>query len=520
MKKHNKFIVLALFLASMTFLFSCRIGLGALKYVEADDKQSTVFSNARVINLPGTRQGEAVGGLIELKDTTSGNPTHYVYSLDKGNYVYQYQNLNYDTQVSIDLFTIPNTSTTYFTVTKTNLEGDIIDKELYDGNGNFIDRCQTNAMVTVIKEELIVFNEVAYSLTNSKDSGSSLFEEAFEVDEFANLDGISYVSKDYFYYEVSSPIDGILVTDRQGAPVSTYTFKTWFSQHAHYYLQDGRIAIQYYEVLPEDENRYDFTISYSYSSLMKIKLHTEIFNPKNGNVSKKHVKFVISSVDPLEGEKAKYNTAVINRIEDKKINENSEYVILKNNLGIKASFNDVVENCSSVEKISDDFYLVSDDFGQTHVIDGKGKTVRTIKNNTLNHNGAYIWTDSAIYNYDFDKVLDLKAKEYVIEHTLGNTFILSKTTLLGTEYYSYHNGIERSLNSSVTGENYYSCDEILGIYWSKFEANTPSYSYYNGEGKLLFSSIDASYEVIAKTDKCVLIALNDIDGDKYYLLSA
>ncbi len=382
-----------------------------------------------------------------------------------------------------------------------------ISAKLYDGQGELIASCDGDPHYTDVLGEYVVFDGNAYGL-DKKDNITKLFA----VDEFNLITSATHSSEKYFYVVNGN---NITVLDRKGNPLNIYNIKenNNLDESDYFILENGNIVVQYREQLPSDAESYDI-----YDNGDKLLLTTEIVNAESGRTKKLDVDFIINMLYAGTDEMMKIadnkNLAYITRIENKNLLSEYETVILTNKLTEKASAYDIIDGGDTMEQVAEDLYMVEDINDNLYLINSNGKIVKSFAGKSVGFNDKYIWTEAAIYDYEFNKLFALKADGYSVTAHARNYLVIEKTEEGVTTYYCYNNGnaVEITLSNS-SSTRFEDVDYTTGLYCI-YNTETGKYLYYNCNGKFVGEYDGELYYIKSVDNGNMLVSA----GEGYYLL--
>jgi len=512
MKKAKIFSLIALTLCFIMVFASCGAG-SMLKYYNTDIEEDKPFATSTKVEGLGVNS-ESVADLVLFLDEQEGKIVYKVYNVTTGAVVFTHE-LIAATDGSVLTATVKlyeigdNVAYFVFTTYKNNV---VTGAKLFGAAGGAaIAESTSDPGYAEYNDEVIIFNGAAYMLNDK-----GVIVKSFDVDEFNPISEADVVGIDYNYYEESGVIT---VKDKKGAFVSGYEISACDKSN-WYALYNGNVVIQKWIELPDDASDYDV-----FDEDSKWDIVTEIFNVKKGSAKEIEVDFIIKSVIYEYDEYAEsfkngfdYNLAGIVYVVDQLIDEGTEtYAILDNNLKVKATVNDTLEGCEYIGLIADDLFFAHDKYGNVHFLDDKGDVIKTVSGFDK-FNYKYVWTKNSIYDYNFEKVYDLKANGYEVRSAGFDYLILTKETADGTEYARFHNGTLTVIIAANSTNTYYDgFNEQLNLYCVRTVSDGNStYSYYNGSGTLV-ATYGQRLSVIATTDSG--FALVRVSAGEYYRLA-
>ena len=391
-----------------------------------------------------------------------------------------------------------------------------------------------------VKEYRFINDCLVYDSVNvvrvDKETGE--VKETYTRSEFDGEIPSCYDWTDNYYYNWNggSTVD---IYDKHYVRVTTYTLPGYVekigSYRTFFILNDGTVIAQ--GMVPVDilSEKYDLLIEGE-----KYDLFTRRINPKNGKTQELQVDFIIAyllradSIGeylPLDG--SVKNLAYVTKIENKLLNDSSDAMrVMSLDSRLKGKELFVINGETvSLEAIGNGYLIgegaVSD---SVYLLSSGGKILANLDAMTT-YTEKYILTDTGIYDYQLNKLVDLTSTEYRYKTKVGNALIFSEevktpatdTTPASTvtNYYLY-NG---SFNKIADGDSWRG--SIDSYYYSIVDTPDPTdtdpypasvYSYYDASGKLLFTSKGSSALRIASTEDCEIVQVSTADGNAYYRL--
>ncbi len=502
--------VIALLLIAAFFLLSIIIPEPILK-------NRVYKENAPIIGSVELNFGSlstAKGDLALFRDAT-GKQT--VYNIATGTGVYTAEADNATTVTAITLDTLQKLS--YFTVTVSK-NGDVESATLCDAAGQVIATTTADPDYANYSNALLTFGDNAYTV-NKK---GTKIEKSFEIDDFqdlSNLANATSVGREYFYFRTSSYIS---VVNYKGEFVASCSVDDNSTDVTCFVLENGNVVIQTVYALPDSAKDYDAMIDNG-GVAEKYNIVTQILHVKRNKIKEKNVDFLITSLfnanhpNPSNTLNADFggNYAQINRLEDERIASDSEYVLLTNGLRIRKTMEDlVVGGGMATATPIDGIYSVSDRFGYTHLLNERGKELKSFHGYPLKGmTDQYFVTSTAIYNKSFEKVYDYEKEGYDLEQCSATFVLLSKEQADGSIIYAtYYNGAITTIFTEADPlTQSLNCASTWDLYYIR-SGNTCT--YYNGAGTLI-GAYSGTLSIERRTDSgaCLVSA-----GGKYYRLNA
>ncbi|MBQ8447373.1 MAG: hypothetical protein IJX27_00395, partial [Clostridia bacterium] len=215
-------------------------------------------------------------------------------------------------------------------------------------------------------------------------------------------------------------------------------------------LEENKVLVQFMEMLPDTETKYDFVMSGTKCNLTSLVIDTE-----TGKEKKVKLDYIVSEsdfanniinndgVDNFFPEDVK-NITFISPIEDRKVVTSStsmKIVCLKGSdasIALEISPEIPLFEC---EQIANDRFIYKAHSGDSYLINSKGKVISVLDSDVFKaayHNEKYIVLNGKIYDYDLKEVYDYKAdgKEFVA--LFGHSVLLKETKMFDLDdYYVY-----------------------------------------------------------------------------------
>ncbi len=365
-------------------------------------------------------------------------------------------------------------------------------------------------------------------------------QTVFEMStDFYNENGFNYGYEydGYLYFE---GYDCLYIYDKDGMCVVEYKSPANSRWHCFEFLNNGNVVIQEDLVVLDTSAEADF--NYIYDGGSRVKTVTYILDYKTGALTDKtaSVNFWISDFESAyDAEKygtdfsfelveGKQNQAVITRFDKDGDDDNSQYVVIDNDLNVEFVF-PITEPNLDIDSLAygayaiSDKYIVASLFGQyssvKHVFDYYGNVVKRAP--LINYiSDKYIVCDDAVYDLDFNLIYLASENNLDFEGFINNKILVESDfnhdeqtdTALLDPASGELNVLGDNLNARVcdTGDNYYVlyeyCDQCKAHYdecdrdycddrycsygyeCDKRECNSCMHSIYNAEGTLLLQS--------------------------------
>ncbi len=391
----------------------------------------------------------------------------------------------------------------------------------YDASGDSFISVEADKEVgvpTLVTPEIIVINSKVYDI-----SEDGTVDEKAELPAYLSVHAFDDYTDKYFYDLGNT----IVIYDDEFVPVATWTAPSYVENGiSTFVLNNGNVLIQYAVLLDEDAKDFDV-----YNADGKYDLVSLILTPK-GKVKEINLDYIVTEVikntelydededkeDNLYTNKFE-NLAVIARIENKKIDESVagiDYVLMNNNGKAKTSLKLVDGQVYLPTMIAKDLFVVETLAGSA-IVNAKGKVKFNITDDNVNIIGQYILTADAIYNFEFEKVYDLKSNEAEYLTVSGDTVLVVAGDEEKYSIIAFCNGEDEIIYKYDAEAESNKEFELVGDYGYLIidnDAELP-YSYYASNGKAIFS-LESRAELVADGYDGTLLVSTVKDGVTVY----
>ncbi len=510
--------VIALVLLAVSLI----VTKGILKYYDVDQIQTSPLLTSSTKLEYGTLVA-STQDLAHFKNVTQdGKTVTTVYNIETGAVVYTHTKEATDTStVSVAMHRAQTQP--FFVVTVRNQNQTVTSSTLYNAAGTALASAAKDPEFVLYNHDVIAFNGNAYTVNED-----GVLTRAFVIDDFCNISATAnatVVGREYLYFRKS---DSIVVTDKQGDLVASYQIKAYDSTIEHFswnVLENGNVVAQYAFALPDVAEDYDILRTEN-GVTRKYDVVTELWKVSSDKVKDVDVEYLLReeiinyNVAPAMKTRMEEgfskNLTYIQRFEDGRLLPDEELVVIDNRLNIDATAEDIVKGAIAVEKITEDWYKVTDSYGYTHIVDRHGKVEKTISG-TFEVTKQYFVTDHVIYDFEFNPVYDFHAQGYELASAGADGVILKKTVETKTEYARYTNGSLTVIKAAQDLTSVVSVNSAIHSLYCIVATNEAGtlYHYYNGKGALV-ASFHTSVSVRASAQNGAVLVQS---GTDYFRIS-
>ncbi len=379
----------------------------------------------------------------------------------------------------------------------------------------------------VYKNDCVQIGTTVYRLDPMTIDVKESFERSELLGEIPECD---FFADKYYYIE-----DGrkIISYDDEYNYLASYTVPEYADDYDFYCFVDGYVVIQYtYEVDPMEDD-YDLYVDsgMSTASGMKYNLVTLRFNPKSGKTTELKTDYYLENAVPVQKEYASklmdglYGDKDITlvtayEITDQRLRDSSENrmtMLLNSKLaGDRINFYEDT-NVSTVHYGGGYIvYRATDSSGRLWVFNAKGKLIAE-NIQASNFTEKYIITADAIYDYELNKLTDIKASgesdELEYYGQLGSKLVFR--TADQTRFYLFDgSAAEKFTLMGDAGDLDFT--NISDSFFGKRDAEG-KYTYYSAAGTVLFTS-EIRVSVSVTGEDCVLVTAYTASGKVFYRL--
>ncbi len=435
---------------------------------------------------------------LDLDNSNSNQVFTLARKYEEGKYRYTLYNNVEDSTVfkgvildEVEVYDCAYTTTTYS-------DNDMATTILYDAKGNIVSYKDASGEaqekftgpkteipeLTPVSENIYLYAGCYYRV----DTDNRKIEFIKRQSEMAtnDYDGFTY-SNDNYYYNITDT--AAYIYNKKLDLVTSYYYAS--SDGLYYFdennykqrvglrrarvLESGDLIMQYFYQEPDSEKSYDLILDGN-----KYSMKTVIVKAKNGKVSEKKFKYVITGLyandvnwnDPVKYGKVE-NFATLYPIESKKllkgVNDNL-VVSLSNRLSIKGRLDKMIDNQlpgTMAQKLNN--YLVFQTKTGYKLVTTSGNVVGDI--NLDNYNQSFFDLNGKLYDFSLKMVYDYEAKGYEISNWMAHSVILRKDG----EYYRFDKDEPVLICSTSATFSY--------INKSIYQVTGDSFSYYNDKGE-------------------------------------
>ena len=356
---------------------------------------------------------------------------------------------------------------------------------VYDANGNAIG--SADEMPTTVFDTLFIGNDYYRIKKDKFEKAGSRAKNAMQLPEFDNL-------IDGKYYELNEEGDEyIAIYDNEFNMINYYKLPSYADLIEWGVLNDGNVIVQLACDVPETDSDYNVLFGNG-QQLTKYKVVTEIYNVKKSEMKEIETTFLfngnITAVNSFEGLNAKFsygssveNLARVAIITDKRVDQNSKYVSIKNNGEIdQILFEDFVgQNGNGVRPLFSGNFVVYTEDG-SKLLNEKGKVIADVTDARFNN--KYIVLDGKIYDHDFKELATFDEEKFNVQ-LMNNTVVLNSVEN-NKQYKLFVNGAFKEItlaeDETIVGgaERYYVIRKVT--------ADATTYTYYNENGEALLTT--------------------------------
>lgn len=439
---------------------------------------------------------ESDGSLALFIKEENGNKIFNVYSLESNSVVYT-KTVSLTSADNVSLVCgqiIDLSSDEYFLYDKTG-------KKITEGKG--ATTLSTKANLIVLDDTVYRINDYTYeiedSFTYSPISG--------ELPEF------TYWNDDYYYLESDNDL---FVYNNKCELINVYTVPGSAYKYDFFYLYDGSVMVQYATVLANDTEKYDIL---SAKGDTRYDLHTVVIDPKDGDTKEYEVSWVAVDVI-VTNDKTDFdfldnsvkNIAVVHTISDYHVGDSTQIYSIDSKCKVKGNLsNQLAGQDALLIPLGNEKFFCELRNGSVYLIDKNGKNLGAI-NNYKGYNTHYIATETAVYDYSLNKVIDMDDMKlsdmtsellfFTDEETGKCTAVKSDGTTI-----TVANGNSTSFAGVIEGDIY-----VI------HHLSEGTYSYYDASGNLLVSGISGTLSLVSEYEnRYIFVGLSTEDITSYYI---
>lgn len=327
-------------------------------------------------------------------------------------------------------------------------------------NGALVKEIQTEDILEVeelVPETNLDLLKIGNEFYRENDDGVyelvAKFSDASVIPEFDAKNGETY-------YVLDSSNKTVTTYNKKLVMTGYYTFPSYATNLKSFVMNNGKVLVQYEVVEPIFADDYTFTVGTT-----PITLVTKIIDVENGEIDDKELEHVIIGLQsretfysddlmPLNYEilkKSIKNGAIVNEINDGKLDESLKLVNLNNSGKISERFDDIFVgqpapeisgndvSLGLPEVITPDRFIAGNVAGMLSLTDAKGRVIGDITAMEAMNSKYFIMNDT-IYDLDLKEVAECKDYEIVKSLYLQNSFVFSKNVDGTLKYFLFSNG--------------------------------------------------------------------------------
>lgn len=486
----KKLLLLSIFLLCTVLSLSACTRNYKLKHVYEDaDVEKSITNFSHISDLDGTTYIKNADNLALFKNEDN---CYIVYDIEKNKVI-----RTFDEYERVDILSL-NGTPVILSYTKSITS-------LYSSNGKYIANALEIIDSITVHCDLFEFNNHIYRIEDDQ-SITLLNKSVF-------LPSISKITRkvDDFYYVINN--NSITIYDQKlslryyaEAPSSTDSVDFFI-------LQNGNVIMQVTSIMSEDAKKYTYfekILSYEY----KYKLTHYIINPTLK--SKRNIRFdyVINSVSingkDSEKSSAIKNIASITPIKDKKLFTSETKIVTLNNRGkisgyLYSNLKDL--HFSSVTPLTNNYFAVKSEAGETYIVDIKGKILAVLGSAPNQYNQHAFIYNNIIYTWDLSFNYNLNTHNMSLVSIMPNSIILKKNS----DYYIFDkNGSITPIFEVVIAE-----DSFYVVYKKN---DNVGYVIYNDLEEVIIS-LNKMPSLVVKHNETYIIKTGSGNNCQYYISS-
>lgn len=394
---------------------------------------------------------------------------------------------------------------------------------LYDAAGNCVVTSDNKEMPYALAD-LVLYDYAAYTYDQD-----GIMAKKCDVPEYLILEECFYWNDKYIY--VSDSHNGYTVYDRDFNSVSYWCAPGYDMDGCDMYvLNNNNVLVQYKVILDNDATKFDYVVNDDDYLNLKIDLKTFIVNVENGEAKElKDFAYIVGGVISKEmmlreneNESAEdyfkfENLATLIPIVNQHIDDSHaaiDLVILNDNGGIVKSVKFVdYQNADIPTRVDEDLFTVGLLTGQTAFVKENGEVVHKLDKSYIIVD-KYIVGTQAIYDFNLEKVYDIRANKGTVISVVDNTVYINLKTDTGYDVISFRNGEIKtiySFNKAAPSGNLFQLIDNAHCYML-FNAASTEYAYYNTEDELIVNSAKLlALRHASERHSSYLMATNDLE---------
>jgi hypothetical protein len=370
---------------------------------------------------------------------------------------------------------------------------------LHDAAGSCVVTSDNKKMPYALAD-MIIYDYAAYTY-----DASGVISKKCDVPEYLLLEKCFDWNKDYLY--VKDTQNGYTVYDRDLNSVSYWCAPGYDMDGCDMYVLDnGDVLVQYKVILDNDTEEFDYVINDDDYLNLKIDLETFIVDAKSGKAKElEDFAYVVGSVisreamlrNSEEQDAEDYfkfeNLAVLLPIVEKHLDDSpaaTDLVKLTSKGKIRKSVKFVdYQSADLPTRIDEDLFTVGLLTGQTAIVKENGVIVHKL-DKSYRIVDKYIVGTQAIYDFDLNKVYDLRAHKGTVMGMVDGTVYINVETSVGYDVIAFRRGETKTLYSfnadSPSGDVFQLMEEAHC--YMIYKAGSGEFMYYNAEDESITNS--------------------------------
>jgi hypothetical protein len=370
---------------------------------------------------------------------------------------------------------------------------------LHDASGSCVVTSDNKKMPYALAD-MIIYDYAAYTY-----DASGVISKKCDVPEYLLLEKCFDWNKDYLY--VKDTQNGYTVYDRDFNSVSYWCAPGYDMDGCDMYVLDnGDVLVQYKVILDNDTEEFDYVINDDDYLNLKIDLETFIVDAKSGKAKElEDFAYVVGSViskaamlrDAEDADAEDYfkfeNLAVLLPIVEKHLDDSPAATDLvkltsKGKISKSVKFVDY-QSADLPTRVDEDLFTVGLLTGQTALIKKNGKILHKL-DQSYRIVDKYIVGTQAIYDFDLNKVYDLRAHKGTVMGMVDGTVYINVETSVGYDVIAFRGGETKTLYSfnadSPSGDVFQLMEEAHC--YMIYKAGSGEFMYYNAEDEGITNS--------------------------------
>ena len=374
-----------------------------------------------------------------------------------------------------------------------------IDYSLYDAVGNCVVTTDYSKMPYVVADYLL-YDYAAYTY-----DANGIMAKSMDVPEYLMLEECFDWNDRYIY--VADPYNGFTVYDREINSVCYWSAPGYEMDGCDMYVMNNdNVLVQYKVIMDEDNKDFDYVINNDDYKNLKIDLRTFIVDVETGEEKElKDFNYVIGGLitrasmvrgndDPNAEDYFKFeNLVVLLPIVDTRLDDSPRATDIvkmtdKGKLEESVKFVDF-QTADIPARISEELYTVGLLSGQVAIIEEDGTVVHKL-NKSYRIIDQYIIGEQAIYNFDMEKVYDIRGNDGSVIGIIGNTVYINVDTADGYDIIAFRGGNTNtvySYNVNSTSGNVFDLITDADCYMI-YNSASGEFTYYNCEDERITNS--------------------------------